>query len=142
MDPSGLLDPSRLEEWMRRHNVDPNDPANLDLMERAARAGQGAVAAARRASLEQQGIGGGGEGPGGRVSMDAAVVVAGGHFRLDDHHDQLVFCPRSELDRNQRFRLLKLRRSKVVGELLGGMKMVPASEKELPKGIFDALRKK
>ncbi len=123
---------------MRRHRVDPNDPANVDLMERASRAAAGP--AARRASLERMGPGGGEEEDGQRRPEVVAAAAPGMHFRLDDHHDQLTFCPGWELERDGRFRLLRMRRSGLVPELRN--RTVPASEKELPKGLFEALGKK
>ncbi len=52
-----------------------------------------------------------------------------------------MFCSQAEIDKNLRFRLLQLRRSKAVNEFRN-YRMVPANEKEIPKGIFEAVGKK
>ena len=77
LDDSGVLDATRVEDWMRRNNIDPNDPANLDLMERVAEANKNAsaaVAAAAVASAVE------GEGAEAQQQLDL-MPPPGGHFR-------------------------------------------------------------
>ena len=37
----GQIDPNKLEEWMTKHQIDPNDPANVELMDRVTEARKG-----------------------------------------------------------------------------------------------------
>ncbi len=132
LDSGGSVDPDKLEEWMRSNNVDPNDPANAELMERLANATSIHHAVATNSATD--------ESPS-ASAQNPTLSVSGGHFRLDSHHDQLVFCAQSDIERNLRFRLLQLRREGQVPEFRS-CRMVPPSEKEIPKGLFDNLGKK
>jgi len=119
---------------MTTNHVDPNDPANLDLMARVA------AAAAEVPALAYD------EGEQSKESTrrpSAALAVpsdGGGYFRLENQHDQLVFCAPSEVDRNWRFRLLRLRNNGV--QEFRHFKMVPANEREISKSAFESLGKK
>jgi hypothetical protein len=64
----------------------------------------------------------------------------GGHFRLDDHHDQLVVATEAEIESNVRFRMLQLRREKV--SEFANCRMIPITEKEIPRNIVEATMKK
>ena len=66
--------------------------------------------------------------------------VSSGHFRLDDHHDQFVVSTEAELDANVRFRMLQLRREKVAE--FANCRMIPITEKEIPRNIVEATMKK
>ena len=59
-----------------------------------------------------------------------------GYFRLDQHFDQLVFGTDEEIERNVRFQMLLLRKNKVPE--FKNYRMIPASEKEIPRGILEA----
>ncbi len=64
----------------------------------------------------------------------------GGHFRLDDYQDQFVVSTEAEVESNVRYRMLQLRKEKVAE--FASMKMIPITEKEIPRNIVEAMMKK
>ena len=116
MDGEGNVDPSKLEAWIVKSQIDPNDPDNDELMSR--------VAEARR-----------------RVAVtDGSGTAKGSYFRLDQHGDQFVFGNMEDIDRNLRFKMLSMRRMKVPE--FKNYRMIPSTEKEIPKGIIEAREKR
>ena len=80
LDIDGKIDPAKLEAWIVKSQIDPNDPENEELMSR--------VAEARRKA---------------DVRTDSrASAVSGDYFRIDNHMDQFVFGKSEDLDKNLR----------------------------------------
>ena len=121
LDTDGRLDPDRLGEWLSSRRLDPNDPRNAELL-----AGLG------------PGRGRGMAGELGGAGQEGGT--GGGHFRLDECGDQLSFCPASQLAASTRCQLLQLRRAGAPE--FRNYRMIPALEKEIPRGIIDSYAKK
>ncbi len=132
LDESGRLDADKLHEWMMRNKIDPNDPGNVELMRRVAEASNLMEESGREQKQD------------GDHNFSAVIHsisgLGGGHFRLDSHHDQLVFGSKEDIERNARYQMLQLRRNQVPE--FRNYRMIPASEREIPKGLFEALGKK
>ena len=73
------------------------------------------------------------------VNPTLAANVSG-YFRLDSHHDQLVFGTDADLDNNVRFKMLQMRKNKVAE--FRNYKMIPITEKEIPRGLLETSMKK
>ena len=120
-DSEGRVDREKLEDWLDSHRVDPNDPSNADLLAslQAARGGQGlaVLEGGDREAREDQ-----------------------GYFRLDQMEDQFAFCTEEELQSSLRFQMLQLRRAKAPE--FRNYRMLPALEKEIPRGILEAYARK
>ncbi len=87
MDSDGKLDTAKLEAWIVKSQIDPNDPENEELMTRVAEARRKADLGAKK------------EGQ----SKDSSTAGLGGdYFRLDDHLDQFVFGKSDDMDKNMR----------------------------------------
>ena len=121
IDVDGNLDLEKLEAWIVKAQIDPNDPDNEELMNR--------VAEARRKT-----------GSTGVKGAGSADLKAKNYFRLDQHSDQMAFGDGENLDKNLRYQMLQLRRMKVPE--FKNYKMIPALEKEIPKGIIEAREKR
>ena len=122
-DSEGRVDPEKLEEWLLSHRIDPNDPSNADLMSQLGAArGRGSVFRAGEV----------GEGKDGGEDH--------GCFRLDQMEDQFAFCSEEEIQSNLRFQMLQLRNAKAPE--FRNYRMLPALEKEIPKGILEAHAKR
>ena len=104
-----------LEDWCLTHRLDPADPGNASVL--------GELEAARR-SL--------GAGEAGEEQRPAHSTA----FRLDQLEDQFAFCSESELESSLRFHMLRLRRAKA--PQFRNYTMLPALEKEIPRGILEA----
>lgn len=63
-----------------------------------------------------------------------------GYFRLDSHHDQLVFGTEADIENNIRFKMIQMRKNKVAN--FRNYNLIPISEKEIPKGLLEAYMKK
>ena len=85
MDSDGKLDTAKLEAWIVKSQIDPNDPENEELMTRVAEARRKADLGAKRDGQ----------------SKDSSGAV-GDFFRLDDHLDQFVFGKSDFMDKNMR----------------------------------------
>ena len=120
LNADGQVDPVRLEEWMTKNMIDPNDPANVDLMERVTEASKKTAEQTSGSPLR---------------ALGQVEVPGGGYFRLDSHHDQLVFCTQEEIDNDIRFKLLQLRNNKVAE--FRNFKMIPSTSKGIPRGIVE-----
>jgi hypothetical protein len=121
---------------MTKNHVDPFDPSNVELMEKVA-AAMNSKDQNDREKME------GDANNDKNVSMGSSSLIKSsdaGYFRLESHHDQLLFCSRGDIERNQRFRLLKLRNARV--QEFRNYRMVPATDKEIPKGVFESIGKK
>ena len=67
-------------------------------------------------------------------------TITSGYFRLDQHHDQLIFCSDEEIQNNPRFQMIQLRRAKVPE--FKNYRMIPILDKEVPKGLLEARTKR
>ena len=116
------MDVDKLEDWLLSHRVDPNDPGNAELL--------ASLQAARGRSL------------GGVAGLEANVREGEdqGYFRLDQMEDQFAFCTEEELQSSLRFQMLQLRRAKAPE--FRNYRMLPALEKEIPRGILEAYARK
>ena len=118
-DAEGRVDPERLEEWLLSHRIDPNDPSNAELMAHLG------AARGRSGVLGAEDVGEGGDG-----GEDL------GYFRLDQMEDQFAFCSEEEIQSNLRFQMLQLRSAKAPE--FRNYRLLPALEKEIPRGILEA----
>jgi coiled-coil and C2 domain-containing protein 2A len=127
-DSQGNVDPDRLEAWLLSHHIDPNDPRNAGLM-----ASVTAAAATK------------GNGPSSNAELTSQISLGqggapAGCFRLDQMDDQFAFCTEGELNNNLRFQLLQLRAARAPD--FRSYRMIPAFEKEIPRGILEATAKR
>ena len=128
MEPDGKIDPIKLEKWIVKARLDPNDPENEELISK--------VNEARR-KVE---IGGGSTLISTSKTSHLGSTISAGYFRLDQHHDQLIFCTDEEIQNNPRFQMIQLRRAKVPE--FKNYRMIPILDKEVPKGLLEARTKK
>ena len=118
-DTDGKVDSEKLENWLLNHRIDPNDPRNADLM------------ASLNATRGKSGI---------FTTLNEPLHRDEGYFRLDQLQDQFSFCSEAEIQNNIRFQLIQLRRAKAPE--FRNYRMIPALEKEIPKGIIESYAKK
>merc|ERR1719433_1452336 len=123
MEPDGKIDPNKLEEWITKARLDPNDPENEDLI--------GKVNEARR----KADVSGSSTHVTSKMS-NLGSTLSTGYFRLDQHHDQLIFCTDQEIRNNPRFQMIQLRRAKVPE--FKNYRMIPILDKEVPKDLLEA----
>ena len=119
-DSHGNVDPEKLEDWFISHQIDPNDPRNAELIN--------SVSSARK-SLGSYGALG-----------ESRVQLDQGYFRLDQMDDQFSFCSEEEVNSNVRFQMIQLRSAKAPD--FKNYRMIPAYDKEIPKGILESYAKK
>ena len=128
-DGHGNVDPDRLEAWLLSHHIDPNDPRNAELMTRVT------TAASKLGGGQALSV------PGtAAAAAPASSGVAAGYFRLDQMDDQFAFCTEGELNSNLRFQLIQLRNARAPD--FRSYRMIPAYEKEIPRGILEATAKR
>lgn len=113
---------------MAKNHIDPNDPVNVDLMNRISDARKAGGANTR----DTTGAGREGE------TAYPRMLDNRGYFRLDDYHDQLVFGNREDVEENVRFKLIRLRDNGV--DDFKNLRMIPASEREIPKNLVEIIR--
>ena len=121
-DSYGNVDPEKLEHWFLSHQIDPNDPRNSQLINSVSSTNKPAVT-----------YGGGGVGVSGEPKDN-------GYFRLDQMDDQFAFCSQDQINNNVRFQMIQLRSAKAPD--FRNYRMMPAYEKEVPKGILESYAKK
>ena len=129
MEPDGKIDPIKLEEWISKVRLDPNDPDNEELIARVTEAKRRVELSSAAGSTS----GAGTLGPG-------TLGASSGYFRLDQHQDQLVFCNDTEIQNNARFQMIQLRRAKV--QEFKNYRMIPILDKEVPRGLLEARTKR
>lgn len=129
-DVNGRIESGKLDIWMTKNEIDPMDPKNQDLMDRVVEAAKSNLD--RRDSNDRNGSLNSGSG-------FAPTLPGGGHFRLDNYHDQFLLGTNSEIENNPRFQMLKLRSNKVAE--FKNYRMIPINDKEIPRGIFETLKK-
>ena len=127
MEPDGKIDPVKLEEWIAKVRLDPNDPENEELMARVNEAKRRIEMSSAASSSS------------GTLSKLARGQISG-YFRLDQHQDQLVFCTDTEIQNNARFQMIQLRRAKV--QEFKNYRMIPILDKEVPRGLLEARTKR
>lgn len=125
MEPDGKIDPVKLEDWISKARLDPNDPENEELLTRVNEA-------RRRLEMSSSSSVGG--------ASKSTNLLSTGYFRLDQHQDQLIFCTDAEIQNNARFQMIQLRRAKVPE--FKNYRMIPILDKEVPKGLLEARTKK
>ena len=129
MEPDGKIDPVKLEEWIAKVRLDPNDPENEELIARVNEAKRRIEMSSAASSSS------------GTLSKLAGTNVGlSGYFRLDQHQDQLVFCTDTEIQNNARFQMIQLRRAKV--QEFKNYRMIPILDKEVPRGLLEARTKR
>ncbi|XP_040568935.2 coiled-coil and C2 domain-containing protein 2A [Lepeophtheirus salmonis] len=126
MDGDGYVDPTKLENWIHKSRIDPNDPSNADLMNRVSEATLKKNFSKLYLNDE-------------RHTFDD-LSSSNNYFRLDQHSDQFTFTTSDQIENNHRFQLFLLRKSKVPE--FKNYKMIPASSKEVPHGLLEAREKR
>ncbi|TRY71952.1 hypothetical protein TCAL_17145 [Tigriopus californicus] len=129
-DVNGRIESAKLDVWMTKNEIDPMDPKNQDLMDRVLEAGKSNVDRPDSNDRNESSNSGSGYAP---------TLQGGGHFRLDDYHDQFLLGTSSAIENNPRFQMLKLRSSQVAE--FKNYRMIPINDKEIPRGIFESLKK-
>ncbi|XP_072045143.1 coiled-coil and C2 domain-containing protein 2A-like isoform X2 [Amphiura filiformis] len=104
---TGLVDPERLAKWVSEARLDPNDPANANLLHMMRDF----------------------QGEGGKILKQAAQF-----FRLEQLQEEFNFVSHEVLESSKRFRLISLREKEVPE--FRNYKMVPLIEKEIPDTAF------
>lgn len=104
---AGMADMDRLNEWIKRSHLDPNDPSNAELMYLLRPVGSGDAA------------------------LQAMQLPS--HYRLEQLLEEFNLATDEDLEESKRFRMITLREKE---EPQFRNKQVPAFDKEIPDEVF------
>ncbi|CAM1295274.1 CC2D2A (predicted) [Pycnogonum litorale] len=110
---TGIPELNKLVEWVKKSNLDPNDPANASLLHLI------------------KTVGGNKDG----------VSKVPDYFRLDHVQEEFNFVADEEIDNNLRFKMIELRESGMVQEFKN-YAMIPLKEKEIPRDLFETYERR